>query len=37
MKDVANQINWYRDQGMLKVQFGVNDIIDSRVVKPLTH
>jgi len=36
-KDVANQIAWYRGQGMLKGEFGVADIIDSRVVKPLAH
>ncbi|HEX4195182.1 MAG TPA: ABC transporter substrate-binding protein [Stellaceae bacterium] len=35
-QDVASQIAWYRDQGMLKAQFGVDDIIDSRVVKALS-
>jgi NitT/TauT family transport system substrate-binding protein len=35
-RDVANQIAWYRDQGMIKTQFGVDDIVDSRFAKPLS-
>jgi NitT/TauT family transport system substrate-binding protein len=36
VRDVANQIAWYRAQGMLKNQFDVDDIVDSRLVEPLS-
>jgi len=34
-RDVANQIAWYRDQGMLKGDITVADIVDHRYVTPL--
>jgi NitT/TauT family transport system substrate-binding protein len=34
-RDIANQIAWYRDQGMLKSDISVGDIADHRYVTPL--
>ena len=34
-RDIANQIAWYRDQGMLKSDIAVADIVDHRYVTPL--
>lgn len=34
-KDVARQIAWYRSQGMIKGNFGVDQVIDKRFAVPL--